>query len=420
MKVITLQPEQFESFAKEHKYRSYYQTTKYGLTMAKFGFNVHYLGFLDDNERLFGASLVLYKEIFMNHKYAYAPRGFLLDYQDKDLLKALADRLKKLFVKQNFMYMKIDPFIPCAIRDKKGEVINYNPQINETLEALRDAGFVHHGFTTEFYETEKSRFEAVTTLQEDTAQMYKKLDKQTRNKIQKAIKSGIEIIKDEQHDFKTFYDLVKRKYNRPIEYYQDLAHNFNQGEEENFEIYFAMLNTETFVINSKRFYEEELDVNDELAKAIQDPNQKGFKIRKLINKKMESDRLINTYKNNLVLATKLLQDFPEGLIIGTAAILKYEQSVNLLIEGFDQRYKQLNSNYLLKWKLMEHFGKLQYKYFNLNAVSGEFNNVTKYSGLNEMKLGFNSVVTEYIGEFDLILNPIVYNLYKGVKNKEKV
>ena len=58
------------------------------------------------------------------------------------------------------------------------------------------------------------------------------------------------------------------------------------------------------------------------------------------------------------------------------------------------------------------------KYLNMNAVVGEFEKKNQYSGLNEMKLGFNTIVTEYIGEFDLILNNFTYNLFKSF-NKEK-
>ena len=35
-----------------------------------------------------------------------------------------------------------------------------------------------------------------------------------------------------------------------------------------------------------------------------------------------------------------------------------------------------------------------------------------FMGLNESKLGFNATITEYIGEFDIILNNFAYNLYK--------
>ena len=39
-------------------------------------------------------------------------------------------------------------------------------------------------------------------------------------------------------------------------------------------------------------------------------------------------------------------------------------------------------------------------------------------GINENKLGFDTTVTEYIGEFDIILNSFTYNWYKKL-NKNK-
>ena len=59
----------------------------------------------------------------------------------------------------------------------------------------------------------------------------------------------------------------------------------------------------------------------------------------------------------------------------------------------------------------------EFKYINLNGVVGDFENQNEYSGLNESKLGFNSIITEYIGEFDIVLNSLMYNLYQGTNKK---
>ena len=67
MKIITLEENQFNKYAENHKYRSYYQSSAYGKIMKKFGYDTHYLGIIDDNENLIGASLLLYKEVFMNY-----------------------------------------------------------------------------------------------------------------------------------------------------------------------------------------------------------------------------------------------------------------------------------------------------------------------------------------------------------------
>ena len=51
----------------------------------------------------------------------------------------------------------------------------------------------------------------------------------------------------------------------------------------------------------------------------------------------------------------------------------------------------------------------------MGAISGDFSSKDKYAGLNDSKLGYNSTVTEYIGEYEIILNNMKYNLYKNLK-----
>ena len=63
------------------------------------------------------------------------------------------------------------------------------------------------------------------------------------------------------------------------------------------------------------------------------------------------------------------------------------------------------------------YNKRGFKYVNLGGVVGEFEAENEYSGLNEMKLGFNATITEYIGEFDMIINNVAYNLYNKLNKK---
>ncbi len=412
MKIITLDEISFDKFAQSHKYRNYYQTSSYGRTIKNHGYDIHYIGIVDDSGNLLGASLLLYKEVLMNYKIAYAPRGFLFDYTNINDLKEFTTRLKKLLGKQGFISVTIDPYLPVNIRNKSGNIINMNNEANIALENLKASGYNYLGPTL-FFETRKPRFEAIVTLDKDIKDIYQSFEKRVRHKIKKAIRSGVEIYKGNKDDLELFYELIKKKYDKPLGYYIDLYNNFDTC----LDLYFAKLNTETFVITSRLQYEKEIETNNELANKIQISNNENVK-RKLINEKMESDKLVNTYKKNLVWATKLLKDNPNGLIIGTSLNLCYDNVCYLIIEGFNQEFKTLNSNYLIKWKMINDYKNNNIKYINFNAISGEFTKVTKYSGLNEMKLGFNSLVTEYIGEFELIINSLPYNLYKNL-NKEK-
>lgn len=412
MKIITLEEKEFDKYAQKHKYRSYYQSSSYGKIMKKFGYDIHYLGIIDEMENLIGASLLLYKEVFMNYKIAYAPRGLLFDYSNGALLKEFTERLKKLLAKQGFMLLKIDPVVPVALHNANGKILNINPESNIIVENLKASHWEYHGPTL-FFETEKPRFEAVISLNKDIDAIYNTFEKRVRYKIKKAMRSGVEIIKGNEQNLPLFYDFVKKKYSRSIEYYQEFYKNF-KGD---IDLYFAKLNTETFVINSKKLYEREMEINDNLAYKIQQAKNANTR-KKLINEKIESDKLINTYKKNLVWATNLLKENPNGILIASSLVLRYDRSAFLIIEGLNSKFKSLNPSYLMKWELISTYKKMNLKYINFNAVSGDFEHITEYSGLNEMKLGFNPIISEYVGEFDFVINQLPYNLYRNL-NKDK-
>ena len=414
MKIITLQPKEFDNYTIKHPYRSYYQTSAYRNVMKKYGWGVHYLGVIDDSEELIGASLILYKEVFMNNKIAYAPRGILFDYSKSQLVKEFSVRLKNLLSKQGFMLLKIDPYIPCSIKNKKGELININNDINLIMANLKNADFMYKGKNL-YFENEKARFEAIVLLDKELKDIYYQINKNTRHKIKKATRCGVEVYKDDSLDVTELYKFIKDKHTKPLEYYQSLCEEFRP----NVNLYYARLDTEKFVISSKEAYEKELDRNDDLAVKIQKVGSSDDK-KKLLNIKMESDRLVSIYKNDLVIATDLLKKNPQGLIIAGALSIIYDNAAYLVIDGFDKERSNLNPSYLIKWNMISDYHKANLKYFNLNAVSGDFSKENKYEGLNEMKLSFNPIVIENIGEFEIILNSLSYNLYKRLnKNKDK-
>lgn len=414
MKIITLKEKEFDNYASHHRYRNYYQSSAYGRTMVNFGWNVHYLGIVDESETLIGATLLLYKDVFMNNKYAYAPRGILFDYSNSFLIKEFSTRLKELLSKQGFMYLKMDPYIPASIRDQNGNMLKMNNDLNIIMANLKNAEFTFKGKNL-YFENEKARFETLVLLNRDIKDIYHSFDKNNRHKIRKAIRCGVEITKDISLDVnKNLYEFIKKKHERPLEYYQKLCQEFKP----NIDLYYAKINTEVYVINSKKDYESELERNDYLAKEIQKSVKNHGDQRKLLNIKMESDKLVSIYKNDLILATELLKKYPEGLVIGGALAIIYDNAAYLIIEGFNSEFKNMNPNYLLKWKMIMDYNDLGYKYFNLNAVSGDFTEKNKYKGLNEMKLGFDSIITEYIGEFELVLNSLSYNLYKSLNRKK--
>ena len=414
MKIITLTGNQFRQYAKSHKYRSYYQTVEYGKLMKIDGYDYHLLGFLNNSNELIGATMVLFKKIFFNYKIAYAPYGFLIDYSNSDLVEEITYRLKKLLLKQKFIYLKINPRIECSKRNKEGEIIAYNPDINNILEILQKNNYIHHGFNNYFEDT-KPRWNAVLKLSTSNETLYKNFDKQVRNKISKAERLGVEIKEaNDKDDINVFFQFIKRKHDRSFKYYQKLIKEFD----ENAKIYMAILNTRKYLQNSQENYEQELRNNDEINEKLQEASRTNTNIDKILNIKMQSDESVARAHKHLVEATKFYSKYPENIKIGGMLTIENKDEAYLIIEGFNKKYSEYDPNYLLRWELIKKFNKEGKQYFNMNGIVGEFKGKNKYSGLNESKLGYNADAVEYIGEFDYVINKTVYKFYKKKVEKQ--
>lgn len=412
MRIVTLRPDQFDRFALKHRYRSFYQSSAYAKSMLKFGYSVHFIGFVNKNNVLIGATFITYKEVFMSNKIAYAPRGILFDYVDSAQLRQMIDKLKQTLGKQGFMLLRIDPYIPISIRSNDGNIMNINNQEKLIFENLAAAGFEYKGKNL-FFENEKPRWEALILLNKPSHVLFESFDKRTRNKIRKAESGGLEIIIDKEKNLTDLYDFIKKSEKKPFKYYEEILKNFKDDAV----IYYARVNAESFVINSQRMYEEEVITNEQLAEQIQNISLNNKERTNILNKKMESDKLLTVYKNHMLMATDILKKKPNGIIVGGALVVNYDNAAHIIAEGFDDEYASLNPTYLIKWQMVCDYCAKEFKYINLGGIAGTFEKESKYSGLNESKLGFNSVVSEYIGEFDVVLNSFSYNLFKNFKSK---
>ena len=97
--------------------------------MSKFGLKDEYYGF-ENNGSLIGVTLILSKPVFMGFKHGYAPRGIIIDYTNRPLVIEVVKELKNTLFKEHFLILKMDPQIICSYRDKKGNVISKNAQLD--------------------------------------------------------------------------------------------------------------------------------------------------------------------------------------------------------------------------------------------------------------------------------------------------
>ena len=410
MRIITLTKEEFDNFSNNHKYNSYYQSSNYAeFAMNNDQYSVHYLGFTE-NDRLIGAALMLYKTLFWGYKYAYSPRGLLIDFENDDMVKTITQELKKLLKKQKFIFITIDPLIVASERDKNGKIMQFNNSVNRILTNFKQMGYEHLGFNL-YNESKLPRWNVIAKLNNDGRTIYNNFDTSVKEKISYSNNIGLVVTIDPDTDIDAFYEFVKSSYSKGgKKYFSNLYSAFSPNNK--IKIFYSKIDTKKYVENVNRLYAAEEENNLQLAEIIQSGNSIKYDIQDTIDKKLESDKLLHAYKKDIVISTKLLKSNPEGFTCGAALVVEDTHGVNILVNYTDNRYTKYNSNTVLTYEIMKYYGKLNYKYINIGPVTGNFDSNSKYYPMLENKLGFNSSILEYIGEFNIVINPTMYKIYK--------
>jgi len=409
MGIIELNRKDFDEYAIKHPYRSFYQTSQYGTLMSKHGYKPLYVAY-DEGNYISAAALILVKKQ-LGITIGYSPRGYLIDFNDYQLVDDFTSLLKRYLQNKGIVYLIIDPHITHLERDNNGTPIEVRQKGVNISESLKRIGYEHKGFNL-YFENLKPRWNMVLKTEQTPIEVFNSFDKETRTRIRNSLRKGVEVYKGDKNDIRLFYNLTNRKHYRKIDYYLDMYDIF--GRFDMFDIYFARINTEVFLKNSKLLYEHELNKNNKLAEMLQKNIKNDKRKKKLLNQKMESDKIINAYKNDVMLGSKLFRE-SRYIPIATNAIIKYGNEIFFLIDGVNMKFKNFNANHLLKWKIIEEYRNKGFTKFHFNGITGDFSKKNRFLGLFTFKKGFNTVVTEYIGEYRLIINKAKFGLYKTVK-----
>lgn len=398
--------QEFTDFSNQYPIYSIYQTMEYAFIMNNQETDTFLLGLLDDFNNIVGATLIYVEDNF-GFKYAYAPHGFLIDYTDKDLVIKFTNEIKKYLSNMNIMAIKLNPKIIKSIGFYKSTSKELNYDYEEIFKNLKKAGYYHFGYNN-YFEALKPRFEAIIDLNIPFYLLFNNISKNFRTKIRSAEKNGITVYKGNENNLNLLYELTKKKYKRDINYFEDTYRHFNKRNM--IDLYYAKLDTTKHILFAQKEYEDAENQSNLLEQQIL-TNIDGNS--KLINRKISADNQLENTKKRLIEATNLLKTHKDGIVLASVLVIKYRDTVYLLMDGYDPKYQNFSAKHLLLWKIMEKYSKLGYKQFNLGGIVNPEAKSKKYDGLNDFKLNFGAKVYEYAGDFELITNNTQYFMYRN-------
>ena len=409
MYIKELTNSEFNLFTGIFPYFSIYQTSEYGFVMNTQNYTSVFLGLVDDYDKVVGASLILIEKNNM-FKYAYAPKGLLVDYSNKELVEQFTILLKDYLGKKKIMAIKINPMIIKSSTDYTTNMEYDNELFDDQMSFLKKLGYYHLGFNN-LFEAFKPRFEAIIDINKPIDVIFKNVKDELKEKIKFADNSGIRVVKGTPDEIDKLYELTKNRYPRNKKYFEDVLYFFKDRDLVDY--YYTKLDTNEFLVSVQLRYQKQIDICSEINSKLFE--NVGKDNEEIINKKIEEENKLNEIKNELVYATNLLRENPDGIVTSACLVTKYRDEVYLFIDGYNRDFKRLYPKHLMIWKLIELYNKAGFKRFNLGGTTNPKINNEKYNHLNEFKLSFNARSIEYIGDLELITNNTYYTLYRNSK-----
>ena len=409
MSIEEIKADEFNEFANNHMLKNFYQTKEYGELMSHSDFSVAYIGAFFKG-KIVAASLILYKSIGPSMKYGYAPRGFLLDYYDEELVQTFTKKIKEYFFMRGFVFIKINPEISYSVlnfNDKSKTIIAKNKEVISNLkkygyDKLRD---------NIYFESLLPKYTPVINLQ---TYDFNVLDKKIIDEMKQDELKGVHLVQGHNdEDVKTFYKYIENKDNKTETYYKYFYNIFNKSNMV--DLVLLEINYDSYAKFLQKQYLFEQENNEKINKNFED-NPKDINC---YNKKVESDKILNSISYDIGLANQRMENNVLKEVLGGAFVIKHQGRITILIAGYNKDYNDIDARTFLFYKIIEEYKKAGYLFLDMNGITADFTESNPYKELNEFKLKFKPTVYEYIGEFDLIINKPLHQLLWSTNKIQK-
>ena len=388
MQIIELNELQFKNYSNIHSKKNYKQSIEYANLEEKNGYNKLFLGLIDDNQNVIGATLLLEKKLSGKYKYGFCPNGFLIDFFNSSLINIFTVELKKYLKQYNFIYIKLNPQIEYQIFSSSFILVENNSNV---INELKKLGYQFINNTSKYH---------IVLNSSDINKTYSNFQRSLRRNIKNSLEQGVTVHRCDYEKKDIFLNLVKDK-----TYFQNIIDLF-QSSQNKAEIYYAKMNPEVYVNNYRYLLKKETNNNDVINRKLQ--NRSIKKTNKLLNKKMISDKLIIKYNNEIIRGTDIYSKYPQGVIISACLIINNKREINFIGEGFNEEFSNYKSMPILKWEIIKKYINLGYSKFDLGEIDKSINN--NYS----TNQGFNGSIIECSNDFDLVINEMLYKLNNSI------
>lgn len=401
MNLKEIKASELDEFVYNSSYSHFMQTSAWGDVSKSRGYTPIYLG-LFDNDKLVGTALLLKKKV-LNYSTYYCPRGFVLDYSNKELIKEMINNLKKYVKDNGGLYFKINPSLIIAkLDDEANRIETYGDNLS-LIDFFKENGGKFRGFTTKFSESSAPRFTFRVDVSRSKEDIFNSLHNTTKKILKDNNPYGVEITKNDPNALDDFYKVMKetsirkKMYIESFDYFKNFYELLSKKNEA--DIYVASVNTN----NLKDIFNKKLnDVDNEINEVTKRPDgpKKDNKLKDLDQK-----------RNKVLKLKKEVDELKEEKIVLSSIITaKFKDKVWTIHGGNGDKLLFLNANYELYYHILLDSKDNGYDIVDFYGSEGKVDKNSEIYGIYLFKLRFGGDFDEFVGEFDFVTRPLMNKL----------
>lgn len=404
-KFTILNDKEFANFAIKSSQNNFFESLYMKELLLKEKREVYLVGVKDKEEKILCATLLASSTKFLNKKTYEALKGYLIDYNNKDLLKFFTEEIEKFIISKDGFRLIIDPYIPLIQRDSDANIVENGIDNRKVVDYLKELGFKSLEHSAQVKWTY-----CLDINKKSSEEIFKQLKPNTRNYINRTInkyKLEIEELSYEKLNIfkKITSDTCDRRdfADRSLKYYEDMYEIF--GDE--IKVLISKLNCDKYLSSLKSDKQLLENKFNNLSDSHSHKKEKAS-----ISKELDN---IN---NKLKEVEALKENIGNEIILSGAMFVLYGDEIVYLFSGSYEKYMKYCGQYALQWEMIKYACDHNYKRYNFYGIKDVFNPQGKDYGVYAFKKGFNGYVEELLGAYE---KPIgitckIYNMCKKIKN----
>lgn len=365
-----LTKEEFNEYASKHPLNMFFQSSYWGELKSITGWK-HFMVGIKNDGKIEAATLILGKKIPIFNRYIYyAPRGFLIDYNNTELLKKFTLEVKKYLKKKKGIFIKINPYLIYQERDINGDIVENGIDNKNVVEELKKLGFIHTGFTINYGKDLEPRWISVLDLEGKTEEgLLKDMRSTTRWGINNSYKHGLKLVEIDKSRINEFKKLMEHTgerrgfIDRSEAYYEKMYDAFSKDDK--IKIMLVELDIDEYLYNLNNQKQQNL------LKQVEAKNKPDSAKAKRVLKELQSQ--FESLEKRISNLEKLQKEKGNKIVVAGGLFMTFGTQVVSLFGASYREYMKFNGQFFLNFKMIKYALNNGYKKYNFYGITGEFN-----------------------------------------------